>query len=183
MDSTLNFHFFSDKMNPSHKPIFRQASQFFVLLFLLGLYSCTKDTICLTPKVVGLRGGFYYEDSIGVYKDTLLINSNLYFGSALNYFQNLKQSAKFNLSLAQNTDAVTFYFQSDSTSTDPETIDSLLVTYIRDPHFISSACGYETFFYIQNINYSTNIIDTVIVTNADVNNDVNKEHIKIVIRK
>jgi hypothetical protein len=133
--------------------------------------------------VVALRGGFYYRDSVTLYRDSLLTNANLYFGSARQYFLNLKRSSKYNFSLSQNTDSVTFYFQSDSLSFEPETIDSITIHYLRDPHFISTACGYETYFSVTGINYSTNVIDTVVVSFADINNDVNKEHLKIAIKK
>ncbi len=155
-----------------------------VSIVLLCLFqACNKDTTCLTPKVVALRGGFYYEDSVDVFKDTVQANANLFFGSNLSYYLNIKKSSKFYLSLAQNRDSVTIYFQSDSASTEPETIDSFSVVYSREPHFISTACGYETFFSIQSIRYTTNVIDTLIVSHNAVNNDVNKEHIKIVIKK
>lgn len=155
----------------------------FISVILLTFFSCTKSTTCLTPKVVSLRGGFYYDDSVNVFKDSLQTNANLFFGSISTYFINLKQTSKFYLSLSQSNDDVTIYFQSDSANTDPATIDTLSLNYTREPHFISTACGYETFFTIQQVNYSTNIIDTVIVNDYGVNNDVNKEHLKIVIRK
>lgn len=170
-------------MNQISKRVLFYCKQILILFLLWTLHSCTKSTICLTPKVVALRGGFYYEDSLNVYKDSVQTNANLYFGSGLNYRLNVKQNSKFSFSLAQNIDSVMIYFQSDSTTFDPETIDSISVNYAREPHFISTACGYETYFSIQKINYSTNIIDTVIVSTPDINNDVNKEHFKIVIRK
>lgn len=160
-----------------------QLTYTILIILLCMLHACSKDTTCLTPKVVALRGGFYYEDSVNVFKDTVQGNANLFFGSNLSYYLNVKKSSKFLLSLAQNKDSVTIYFQSDSASTEPETIDSFSVVYTREPHFISTACGYETFFSIQNIRYSTNVIDTLIVSHSAVNNDVNKEHIKIVIKK
>lgn len=147
------------------------------------IYGCNKSSTCLTPKVVALRGGFYYRDTVNTFKDSVQVNANLYFGTSLNYFINIKNTSKYFLSLAQNADSVTLYFQSDSTSTEPETIDSLLLHYTREPHFISTACGYETFFNITNISYSTNIIDTIIINQSAVNNDVNKENLKIVIKK
>jgi len=154
-----------------------------IVSITLLIYGCNKSSTCLTPKVVALRGGFYYRDTVNTFKDSVQVNANLYFGTSLNYFINIKNTSKYFLSLAQNTDSVTLYFQSDSTSTEPETIDSLLLHYTREPHFISTACGYETFFNITNISYSTNIIDTIIINQSAVNNDVNKENLKIVIKK
>jgi hypothetical protein len=164
----------------------RFLSHFKLILIVsitLMIYGCNKSSTCLTPKVVALRGGFYYRDTVNTFKDSVQVNANLYFGTSLNYFINIKNTSKYFLSLAQNTDSVTLYFQSDSTSTEPETIDSLLLHYTREPHFISTACGYETFFNITNISYSTNIIDTIIINQSAVNNDVNKENLKIVIKK
>ncbi|MBK6329870.1 MAG: hypothetical protein IPL09_02030 [Bacteroidetes bacterium] len=154
-----------------------------IVSITLLIYGCNKSSTCLTPKVVALRGGFYYRDTVNTFKDSVQVNANLYFGTSLNYFINIKNTSKYFLSLAQNADSVTLYFQSDSTSTEPETIDSLLLHYTREPHFISTACGYETFFNITNISYSTNIIDTIIINQSAVNNDVNKENLKIVIKK
>ena len=154
-----------------------------IVSITLLIYGCNKSSTCLTPKVVALRGGFYYRDTVNTFKDSVQVNANLYFGTSLNYFINIKNTSKYFLSLAQNTDSVTLYFQSDSTSTEPETIDSLLLHYTREPHFISTACGYETFFNITNISYSTNIIDTIIINQSAVNNDVNKENLKIDIKK
>ncbi len=154
-----------------------------LVLGLSLMSACTKSTLCLTPKVVALRGGFYWQDTAAVFKDSLLTNANLIFGKSFSYQLNVRQSSKFAFSLAQDTGVVKVFFQSDSTSSDPQTIDTLLLHYDRQPHFISTACGYETFFSINRIEYSQQVIDTVILSNANVNNDVNKEHIKIVIRK
>ena len=157
----------------------------FALICISFLFSCQKSSNCLTPKVVTLNAGMYYRmlDTNLVFKDTLLVNSNIIFGTKRNYFINLKQRSKFNISLAQNIDSVTLYFQSDSATFAMQTIDSIQLVYTRTPHYISTACGYETFFKIQHIQYSQNIIDTILINDNDVTNDVNKEHLKIVIQK
>lgn len=154
-----------------------------ILLMMSLLFACSKSSTCLTPKVVGLRGGFYYRDSATLYRDTILTNANLFFGSAQQYFANLKRTSKYHFSLSQSADSVIFYFQSDSLSFEPETIDSVTIHYLREPHFISTACGYETYFSITGIHYSTNVIDTILISFADITNDVNKEHLKIAIKK
>lgn len=164
-----------------------KVSLFFLKIsFILGsliFFSCNKSSICLTPKVVALRGGFYYQDTALLYKDSVQTNANIIFGTDFKYYLNIKKSSKFLFSLSQVSDSLTVLFQSDSTSTEPETIDSISFSYTRESHFISTACGIETFFSIQNIQYSHNIIDTIIVSSNAVNNDVNKENIKIVIKK
>jgi hypothetical protein len=154
-----------------------------IAIFVFFLHACTKSSTCLTPKVVALRGSFYYRDTTGNFLDTSLVNANLYFGAANNYVQNLKQRKQFNLPLAQNTDSIMLFFQSDSNSIEPETIDSIKVIYTREPHFISTACGYETFFDISKVDYTTHVIDTLLVGVNAVNNDVNKENLKIVLKK
>ena len=156
---------------------------FYISVYCLLFNACTKSNICLTPKVVALRGGFYWQDTAKVFKDSIQTNANLFFGNATTYFLNLKQRSKFSLSLAQDIDQVMVIYQADSAAADPAGIDSLQINYLREPHFISTACGYETFFNIQSVTYTQHVIDTVILSTAAINNDVNKEHLKIVIRK
>lgn len=165
---------------PKSKFIFFQIIGFVLCIYLLQ--SCTKNDTCLSPKVVALRGGFYYVDSIGILHDSIVTNSNFYFGAHSNYVLNMKRNNKWFLPMAQNQDSINFYFQIDSTDFSPSGLDSIQIRYNRKSHFISAACGYETFFEINQIQYSKNNIDTIIMSSTSINNDVNKEHIKIVIK-
>jgi len=45
------------------------------------------------------------------------------------------------------------------------------------------ACGYQNYFTITRTTCTKHVLDTMITTTALVNNDVNKEHIKIVLKK
>lgn len=152
----------------------------FSLLFLLN--ACNKNTTCLTPKIVNLRSGFYVKNNENIIKDTLLNNSNIIFGKQNQFFINFKSTNKFALPLAQNKDTVTLLFQPDSSNFDIQTIDSIHIYYERNLHYISVACGYETYFTLKKIETTHIQIDTVLIQKVLVDNDVNIEHLKIILK-
>lgn len=157
---------------------------FFICFFssLLLFNACTKNTTCLTPKIVNLKSGFYYKNSENTIKDTLLNNANIIFGKQNQFFINFKSANKFALPLAQNKDTVTLLFQPDSSNFDIQTIDSIHIYYERNLHYISVACGYETYFTLKKIETTHVQIDTVLLQKALVDNDVNNEHLKIILK-
>ena len=145
-------------------------------------FSCTQNNICLEPLTVALRGGFYHKDTANKNVDTALINANLRFGTNLSYFSNLKQARKFGFPLSQVNDTSTILFQSDSTDTDPATLDTITLIYLRELRFISVGCGYQTNYNLQQALTTRNIIDSVLINTNLVSNDASKEHLKIVIK-
>lgn len=153
-----------------------------IFISILVIFACNKNTTCLTPKIVNLRSGFYYMNNENTIKDTLLNNSNIIFGKQNQFFINLKSANKFALPLAQNIDSVTLLFQPDSNNFDIQTIDSIHIHYERDLHYISVACGYETYFTIKKIETTHIQLDTVLIQKSLVDNDVNNEHLKIILK-
>lgn len=156
-----------------------------VLLILLFGAGCTNKSVCLEPQSVALRGGFYYSnsDTSIALKDSFLINANVYFGQGNLYFNNLKNTSKFSATLSTTNDSSLFIFQSDSSDFAAETIDTIHAYHSNELNFISVACGYQFYHQINKISYTKHIIDTVYINYTNVNNDVNKEHLKIVLRK
>jgi hypothetical protein len=57
--------------------------------------------------------------------------------------------------------------------------DTLTIYYERVLHFISPACGYTYYFNLKNIRATTNSLDSVVIANGAVTNNVNIEHVKI----
>ncbi len=166
-------------------PISNRKLKLFLMMLTIaamGIFSCNKNDSCLNPKVVALAGGFYQKND-STLTDTLLQNANLYFGKRLQFFQNVKNVSKFRISLSQSEDDSKFIFQIDSTAFSITDIDSINIGYNRQLHYISTDCGYETYFEINHIEYSHQFIDTIIITSNEINNDVNTEHIKIVLKK
>jgi hypothetical protein len=129
-----------------------------------------------------MRGGFYVKDTANNNQDTSLVNANLRFGSTFGYFSNLKKSSKFAFPLSQTQDTVALIFQSDSSSTAANTIDTFQLIYSRELRFISVACGYQTQFTLQKALTTNHVIDSVLIAIPDITND-SKEHLKIIVKK
>lgn len=149
---------------------------------LTTLISCSQNEICLEPQALNLRAGFYRTDTALSLKDTQLTNALIRFGNTNTYALQLKQSSKFALPLAQNNDTTTLIFQSDSSSVLPASIDTITLVYTRKPTFISTACGYRTFFTLQQLFSTRHVIDTVKINQSEVSNEANKEHLQLVIQ-
>ncbi len=150
------------------------------LLFFIS--SCTQNSVCLEPQALSMRGGFYVKDTANNNQDTLLVNANLRFGSTFGYFNNLRNSGKFAFPLSQTQDTVALIFQSDSSSTAANTIDTFQLIYSRELRFISVACGYQTQFTLQKALTTNHVIDSVLIAIPDITND-SKEHLKIIVKK
>jgi hypothetical protein len=99
------------------------------------------------------------------------------------YFNNIKNASKFSAILSTIKDSTLFFFQSDSSDFSAEQIDTIQVYHTNELHFISVACGYQFYHQINKISFTKHVIDTIYLNNTNVNNDVNKEHLKIVLRK
>ncbi len=158
------------------------------LFLLLGglclMTACSQSNTCLTPKTVALRAGFYYHPSDSTSKDSSVINANIFFGNqTLLYKSNLKNTNSFSIPLSQLEDSITLFYQADSLVSSPLLIDTIQLRYSRKLHFISTACGYETYYTIQKLSTTQQVVDSVIVSQAEVTNDVNQQHIRIVLKK
>lgn len=157
----------------------------FIFLFSIFGVACTNKSICLEPQNVALKGGIYYsisDTSISL-KDTFLTNANVLVGFDTVLLSNLKNSSKFSTLLSTNSDSTTLYFQADSTNVLDENSDTIQVYHANNLHFISVACGYQFYFDINQIKFTKHQIDTIYINNKSVNNNVNIEHLKIVLQK
>jgi hypothetical protein len=152
-----------------------------LLLGLAGFYGCTRDNICLTPTLINMRGGFYRADTSNTLRDSLQENAFILFGGTL-YIQVLKKSANLAFPLSQKSDSVTFYFVADSSNIIPGKIDTISLFYQRELQFISAACGFQTLYKINQVNYSQQVIDSIAIATSEVNTDLNTEHIKIILK-
>ncbi|MBL7766669.1 MAG: hypothetical protein JNJ58_11275 [Chitinophagaceae bacterium] len=149
---------------------------------LLCFSACNRTTTCIEPQTVVMRGGFYHSDTAGKPVDTLLQNANVVFGGDTLFFVNIKKSHTFSLTLSPLQDSVRLFFQSDSSDLSPELIDTIFLKYTRELSFISTACGFKTFYNLNAINSTTHIIDSIWIAQANVNSTLSTEHVKIRIR-
>jgi len=165
--------------------ILPRAVSFSANLLLLSLlfFACTPTNTCLTPRTVALRAGFYKSVNDTSLVDSAVINANMLVSNGSSFSGiNLKQSSAFSLQLPQTADSLQLYFQSDSASVAPETIDTISLYFTRQLHFMSVACGYESYFTLQNVQTTHQVIDSLILRTAEVNGDVNQQHLRIVLK-
>ena len=154
-----------------------------ILIAAMGM-ACNNTSTCLTPKTVVLRAGFYVMQNDTLQADSMLINANVIIDGASSLFGfNLKNASSFQTTISPTADSVVVYFQSDSTSFDPETIDTIRVFYTSKLNFISTACGYEYYHTLNGAKSTHNSIDTVKISNAELDGNANTEHLAILLKK
>lgn len=154
-----------------------------VLMLSAVMMACSSDDICLTPTLVTLRGNFVNKDTSGTLRDSIQTNALWVFGSSLNYAQSLKNTSSFAFPLSQIQDSVIVYYLADSLNIVPEKIDTLRIKYTRQIKFISNACGYQTWFTLNEIAHSQHSIDSVRIATSEVSNDANSIHIKVILKQ
>jgi hypothetical protein len=153
------------------------------LVFMLLAASCSRQNSCLEPQTVVMRGAFFSRDSSNTAIDSIQTNANIYFGDSLRYVTQIKNISRFSVPLSPLADSVTLIFQSDSTLLDPSTIDTISLSYTRELKFMSVACGYQMNYLLQSANTTHQVIDSVFINTADVTNDINKQHLRIFLKK
>lgn len=155
---------------------------FIACLTLTFWQSCKQEEICLIPQNLSSRFGFYVKDTANTFKDSVLTNAGIIFLADSLYRIVVNKSSKFAMNLSTVSDSTRFIFQSDTSTTNPSTLDTLVLHYNRQLKFISTACGFQYEFNLQKINYTKQLIDSVFILTNLVSNDLNQEHIKIVLK-
>lgn len=160
-----------------------KSIHFLLLGLVLFVVSCSQSNTCLSPKVVSLRTGFYYQNTDSTRKDTILNSAKFIVGTDTTFYQLILNSRNsFAVTLPQTSDSFAMYFAIDTLSAPPGSIDTMQLYFSRKLHFISTACGYETYYNITNLTFTKHLLDSVILNNASVNNDVNLQHLQFVLK-
>jgi hypothetical protein len=154
-----------------------------LILWVVLLSACQQNDICLTPTNVYCRGSLARKITADSLVDSSLINANIVFeGKDSTYLYNMKKSGKFLLTPSSTADSMSFYFESDSTTSAPQTIDTVQLFYSRKLKFISVACGFQTEFTIQSVKHSKQVLDSIQVMNTEVNSEANNVHLKFILK-
>ncbi len=141
-----------------------------------GLFSCNQERQpCLVPKTASLNIEcvHFAADTATTTIDTALPNA--IFGALTN--GGLKSvvyttaSALFTISLSPLADSCSWLVLTDSTYSTPP--DTLNFYYTRQLQFLSNACGYTYFYTLSSATTTHNHIDSVLITNPSVTNNVN----------
>lgn len=90
------------------------------------------------------------------------------------------RSATFSLSLSPVSDSCRWIFAPDTTTGTPA--DTITFKYNRQLEFISNACGYTYFYGLTGVTSTNRNIDSIIIKNTSVTNNVNNSHLQVFIR-
>jgi len=170
-------------------PRYRSVLRLLYILLIISVFiACTQERQpCLTPKRASLNLRFVHfaaDSSIVTnnFTDTSLpraIFTSLGDSGNLSTLY-LAPTAYYTISLSPVTDSCKWQFIADSTSLlSAANFDTLSFYYKRKLQFLSNACGYTDFYSIDSVRTTKIHVDSVIITNTSVTNDVNTKHLKI----
>jgi hypothetical protein len=165
--------------------IARKPMGMVALLCCVLALSCTQERQpCLVPKTasLNLRCVHYISDTNTTVFDTALpravFGSITASGNKFVYYPTL--SSGFTISLSPDADSCSWLMTTDSLL---QPFDTLGFHYQRKLQFLSNACGYTNFYSLSSVTTTHNNIDSVLITNPSVTNDVNTKQLKIFIHR
>ncbi len=152
-----------------------------VILTLLHM-SCTQERQpCITPRYASLLLKTVRPGTTGTAIDTPMPSA--VFGAITDSGTKgimFPRSATFSLSLSPISDSCRWIFAPDTAMS--TLLDTILFKYTRQLEFISNACGYTYFYGLTGVTSTNRNIDSIIVTNTSVTNNVNNSHLQVYIR-
>ncbi|MEZ5047731.1 MAG: DUF6452 family protein [Chitinophagaceae bacterium] len=151
--------------------------------FLLFEMACKQSQICLVPQLITIQGVYVSQDTSSTIKDTVLDNAIWLFGKDSLFYTQSRNTPYFSIVPSQIQDSSVFYFYIDSTTIQTSIPDTITLYSQRNLHFISSACGFQTYHELQAVKYSTLTIDSIYISDPNVDNQINKKHLQVVIKK
>lgn len=165
----------------------RTLSSFLLLSTLVAIFIASCKPVrdpCLEPKIVNLRAGVYRHADTG----TAIIDSALTTPLLIaidapltpNAFVYTTKTSKLSFTLNGNADSTMWQIQPDSSVSAPR--DTLTFYYNHQLQFLSNACGYTYFYFLNRLSTTRHAIDSVFIANQAVTSAANVEHVKIYYR-
>jgi len=87
-----------------------------------------------------------------------------------------KNVKDFYMQLSPMADSVKWFITPDSTAV---ALDTITMYYQRNTVFLSKACGYAHNYIINNVKYTNNRIDSVIVNNGNIDGKSDVQNVKV----
>jgi len=142
---------------------FRRISLLYITGFCLLFFSCESEKICEQSTVSTLNAGFYsVKDSI---PEAVSVDDFTVYGigraDSLIYEQ-ANSVGSFDLPFSHSVDTTGFVLTLGTET------DTLTFLYSRELHLLSMECGITTYYYIESIDNTSNVIDSVIIVNEKV---------------
>jgi hypothetical protein len=155
-----------------------------LILLSLGWMACEQEKDpCLEPRTVATQVGIYTaretDTGIMVVDSTL---PNVIAGvpdSTYAFVYAAKNIKSFSFVLSPLVDSTSIFIIPDSAKQSKFDRDTVTFFYARRLQFISTSCGYTYYYTLYGKRYTTYNIDSVLIVNGDVTNNVNVQHVKI----
>ncbi len=150
------------------------------VLFALSWTSCTQERLpCLTPKKATMSIQAKQTDGSYTPVDTALPAALFIAVSGVDptsgvYFPN---RSAFTRSLSPNADSCVWAMATDTAA--GSVFDTMVFHYERQLQFLSNACSYVYFYYLDSVVTTHNNIDSIKIITRSVNNDASTEHLQI----
>ncbi len=142
---------------------FRRVGLLYITGLCLMFYSCESEKKCELSTVSILNAGFYsVPDSIpeAVFVDDLTIYGIGREDSLI--YDQASSVGSFVLPLSPSCDTTGFVFTLGADT------DTIIFLYSRELHLLSMECGFTTYYYIERIDNTSNVIDSISVVNEKV---------------
>lgn len=152
-----------------------------ILLFCVVLTQSACQRVadpCLQSRNVYVRiSTFKPADTGSLGADSLLPNPIVgYAATNQVIYIGTKQVKDFYMQLSPMTDSVKWFITPDSTAV---ALDTITMYYQRSTVFLSKACGYAHNYIINNVKYTNNRIDSVIVNNGNIDGKSDVQNVKV----
>lgn len=137
----------------------------FCFLITCSLFSCENYKDCNSPVQTSLGIGFFQMVN-GTSQDSTLPALTMYgIGRADSLLADSASYSSIYLPLNQNVDTTAFFIQPNS----PSAIgDTITIKYKRSLQFVSSGCGFTTFFNIDTVYSTYHFIDSLSLTTKNI---------------
>jgi hypothetical protein len=132
-----------------------------LLSLVMGLLVCCEDyKDCNSPVETSL-GIRFYRQTHDTDQDTTLPGLTVYgIGRADSLLADTLPASSLFVPLRQDMDTTAFFLKPDSTR---HTGDTLTLAYTRTLHFISSGCGFTTYYQLDTVYSTRHFIDSLAV--------------------
>ena len=156
------------------KPFFYCAVVFLIVLWA----SCRRvaDPCLQSTNVSVVVGSYKPADTGFLGADSILPKAFMGYASNgwIQYYGS--KANKFNMRLSALSDTCKWFISPDSTIA---AMDTITLVYSRELNFVSRSCGYAYHYFIKDIKWTFNRIDSVKINNNAVTGAASVENVKI----
>lgn len=166
----------------------------FFILLLAVIIACTpKEQECFQPTTVTAKVYFKVKDirdtliitdtsiidtTFVYFRDTQMVAPSFYtqFGDSILQVNGVRGTVNMTLPLNPDTNSIQYAFTPDR---DQLIFDTLTINYTSELHFLSNNCGFTYYYNIDNVQVTTNFVDSFAVTDRNVTSDGSIQNIQL----